>query len=129
MVTKQLVALVILSSAWGWLVASAQENKVIPPYHRVLNPDQAELVAELEKAIHRLTAAVKFAEACQPAEEVLALHREAQGNEHWEAVNARIQLEVVRAVSKRPAAEQKAFAGIGKLQEEAYAFVNRGLYS
>jgi tetratricopeptide (TPR) repeat protein len=129
MLTKHVVGLLLLSSAWGWLVASAPDHNVIPPYKRVLNPAQAKQVAELEKAIAHLIAGAKFAEACQPAEEVLALRTEAQGKEHWEAVSARIGLEVIRAVSKRPAGDQQAFAGIGKLHEEAHAFVNRRLYS
>src|SRR5215468_11146561 len=73
MFTKHLVGLVILSSTWGWLCASARDNHAIPPYQRVLNPAQAKQVAELEKAIDRLSAAAKFAEALQPAEEVLTL--------------------------------------------------------
>jgi hypothetical protein len=129
MLIKRVVGLLILTSAWGWLVASAQDSNAIPPYKRVLNPAQAKQVAELEKAINRLVAAAKPAEACQPAEEVLALRTEAQGREHWETVNARIQLEVVRAVSKQPAAEQKAFAGLGQLKKQTDALVNRGLYS
>jgi tetratricopeptide (TPR) repeat protein len=129
MFRKHLVDLVLLSSVMGFPVVSAQDNHPIPPYKRVLSKEQAKRVAELEREIAQLSAATKFAEACKPAEKVLKIRTEAHSKDHWKAVNARIELETLSALSKQPAAEQKLFAGLGKLQKEAEVLVKRGLYS
>jgi CHAT domain-containing protein/tetratricopeptide (TPR) repeat protein len=129
MFCKHLMFAILLSSVAALPTVFAQDNDPTPPYKRVLSPDQAKQVADLEKEIARLSAAGNFAQACKPAQQALQIRTAAQGKDHWEVINARMDLDVARTLSKQPAADQKAYAGIGKLQEDADALMDKGLYA
>jgi CHAT domain-containing protein/tetratricopeptide (TPR) repeat protein len=90
-----------------------------PPYQRMLQGADAERAAALDKQIKELWAAVKFAEALEPAEELLALRRRRQGKGHWQAVGAALEAEALRKAADLPADRRAALA-------EAPALLARG---
>jgi hypothetical protein len=75
-----------------------------PPYLRLLQGDDARKAAELEKRIAELEAAGRYNEAIRAAEELLAFRQEAQGKDHWQALDASWIVETLRTLSVMPRA-------------------------
>ena len=85
----------------------------VPPYKRLLEGEDREMVEALEKQIAELGATTRFAEAVTPAKEILAIRSRVQGADHWEAVDARWKVKTLRQVSKK-GAERKCDFLVGE---------------
>jgi tetratricopeptide (TPR) repeat protein len=99
-----------------------------PPYRRLLQGEAAKKAEALEKRIEEGWAAGKFAEAVAPAEEVLALRRRLQGEDHWQTADATRLLATLRQAAALPAAKRAALAEIADLVARADALDNAGKY-
>src|SRR5579871_1823304 len=92
---KTLALLAVLAGA---SLAVAEE----PPYRRLLQGDDATKAGTLKKRVDELWGAGKFAEAAEPAEELLALRRRVQGQGHWEAADAARLLDTLKRAADLP---------------------------
>src|SRR5262245_23002733 len=93
--TSTVLTLAALSALAG--VANAIKPKPKPgekpPYQRLLQGDEAQQAAELQRRIGGREAADDYAGAIQAAEQLLALRRRVQDTDHYEAVNTKWRLE------------------------------------
>ena len=67
-----------------------------PPYERLLQGDDAKKAADLAKTIEQQESADNYAEAIKAADELLALRSRVQGADHWEAVNQKWDIELLK---------------------------------
>jgi tetratricopeptide (TPR) repeat protein len=81
-------------------VAFADEPK--PQWQRMLTGDDAKKADELQKRIAELEAADKYAAAIQPREELLALRKKLQGDDHWETLIEKWTLVALKKVAALP---------------------------
>jgi tetratricopeptide (TPR) repeat protein len=120
------VAALVSISAISCAVAMAQEPRQKdveaeskPPWRRVLRGDDAGRAEALQKSIDDLQRKGRFAEALAPAREALALRLRVQGEDHWETVNARIEVQTcAQAAGLRPE-DQAALAAALRQNDEA----------
>jgi tetratricopeptide (TPR) repeat protein len=83
-----------------------------PPWQRVLTGELAKSVQDLEKQIEEFEKQGRFADAIPPAEEVLKIRLRAQGEDHWQAVEARIHQQTCVRASALPREDQTALAAV-----------------
>jgi tetratricopeptide (TPR) repeat protein len=99
-----------------------------PPWQRLLQGADARKAEELQKRLDALVMAGKFDEALASAEELARLRQDRQGQEHWEAVNARFAAEAVgRALRSTPEDRQK-YGKSFQLEGRASALAQQGRY-
>jgi tetratricopeptide (TPR) repeat protein len=99
-----------------------------PPWQRLLQGDEARKAQMLEERFQALQEAGKFEEALAVAEEFTALRRRLQGADHWQAINARYQVEAVRKASRAGKEDRAAYAQSFSWQRQADALIGRGRY-
>jgi tetratricopeptide (TPR) repeat protein len=99
-----------------------------PPWQRLLTGEDARQAKELQEQIDALFARGAFAEAVEPAERLGRLRRRRQGADHWEAADARRQVETLRAVAGKPAEQRRALAQTADQRRQAVALHARGRY-
>ncbi|MHB1426036.1 MAG: tetratricopeptide repeat protein [Gemmataceae bacterium] len=99
---------------------------VKPPWQRLLQGADAKKAAEQEKKLAQLHEAGQFAEALKLAESLMELRAKVQGADHWQAVNARFQVEALRRVLKAKKEEQQNYSRAFGQQREADGLVAKG---
>jgi tetratricopeptide (TPR) repeat protein len=99
-----------------------------PPWQRLLQGDDAKKAAELGGRLVAAWEGGTWEEALRAAEQLLALRQKVQGTDHWEAVNARWQVEALRAAQRQSEEVRKEYAGLPDLQRQADALVAGGRY-
>jgi CHAT domain-containing protein len=104
------------------VLACAEE----PPWKRQLTGTDATSAAALEKRISELVGARQFAEAVEPARELLALREGKQGKDHWQTIDARLSLEWLRHMASLPPDAQKELAAADTLETEAEQLRQQG---
>jgi tetratricopeptide (TPR) repeat protein len=109
----------------GATLAGAEE----PPYKQLLQGDNAQKAAALEKRIDELWAAGKFEEAQTPAEQLLTLRRRVQGKDHWETADANRLVETLRLAAALPASKRAALAAAPAIIAKAEVLYNSGKYA
>jgi tetratricopeptide (TPR) repeat protein len=122
--------LLVRSGAGSWAddpVKPAASAK--PPYQRLLHGDDARKAAGLNKRTGELTEADQCTEAIRAAEELLALRRHAQGDEHYEVVNVRWSLEALRKVAALPVKQRAEWRQALRSGLEAQRLMDQGLYA
>src|SRR4051794_37126526 len=94
----RLIALVALAAVSRLAVAEDHRDRKepIPQSERMLKGEDAKLAAEYEKKRDELAAAGKRDEALKATEELLALRRRLQGEDHWQTMDARLRAEDLR---------------------------------
>jgi tetratricopeptide (TPR) repeat protein len=97
-----------------------------PPWQRLLQGTEAKKAAELEARIEQLQEAGKWEEALRAAQEITELRARVQGEEHWEAVNARWLVKALQAVQRQNKEVQKQYAGLLALDRDAERLEARG---
>jgi tetratricopeptide (TPR) repeat protein len=117
----------------GWsilagLLAAEQPPGAKPPWQRLLQGAEAKTAKELAARVAAERQAGKWEEALRAAEELAELRRKVQGKDHWEAVNARWQVQALRAVQRQDSKVQKQYVGLAGLQSQADALVQSGRY-
>jgi CHAT domain-containing protein/tetratricopeptide (TPR) repeat protein len=120
MLKPRLVLVVVLSLGAG--LTWAEE----PPFKRLLTGDDAKNATELEKRIALLREQAKFAEAVEPASELLALREGKQVKDHWQTIDARLSLGWLRHMASLPADAQKELAAGDTLETEAEQLRQQG---
>jgi hypothetical protein len=100
-----------------------------PPYQRLLQGEDARKVAALQQRITELWAAGKFADAVAPAEAVLALRKQVQGDGHWEVADAARVVESLRKGAALPAPKRGALAEAPGITAKARELYQRGKYA
>jgi hypothetical protein len=110
------------------LAVHADEPTPKPPWQRLLRGDDAKKAAEQEKKLEQLQEAGQFAEALKIAEALAELRAKAQGADHWQAVDARFEVEAVRRVLKAKKEEQRSYSRSFAWQREADALMAKGRY-
>jgi hypothetical protein len=99
-----------------------------PPYKRLLQGDDATKAERLEQHLYQHWAAGKFEDALKAAEELVSLREKLQGADHWEAANARWDVEIFRRTLKQEAKGRKEMAGILAQFAEAQQLEAQGRY-
>jgi hypothetical protein len=92
------------------LVAAADEPEPrgkIPQFERYLRGADAKLQVELREKIEVAERANDYIKAVRLCEELLELRRRAQGDDHWQAVIARWELDRRRKIAALPASKQE----------------------
>src|SRR5579883_482139 len=98
--------------------------EVKPQWERMLQGEDAERAAELDKRIERAEEQDKYDEAVRAAMELLALRERGQGKDHWEVVSAKWAMAKLIRVSRLPTeqrAEWRKVATEDKLAGDLYA--------
>jgi tetratricopeptide (TPR) repeat protein len=88
------------------------------PTVKKLGEKDAKPVAELEKTIEERRRAGKFAEAVEPAKEVLAICERALGKEHWKTRDARGDVATLMHIAGLPEEGRRAMASVGSLKDK-----------
>jgi tetratricopeptide (TPR) repeat protein len=103
MLRMLLVALLGLSLA---AVVRADDSKpkadAKPQWQRLLTGDDARKAADLDKRIYPLMSADRYADAIATAEELVALRTKLQGADHWQTVNRKWWLAMLKKVAALP---------------------------
>jgi len=90
-----------------------------PPWKRQLSSEAASRVSKLEQQIAQLEKEGKFAQAIEPAREVVDIRTRLQGADHWQAADARRTLDDLRQIAASPEEGRKAMAPVGDLVQKA----------
>lgn len=85
------------------LTAVAAQAAAPPPLWRELTVQEKKEVEALEERLHRHAAAGEFEQAAQVAEKIAAYRSGRQGAEHWEAIEARFEVEEWQRLARVPA--------------------------
>jgi tetratricopeptide (TPR) repeat protein len=99
-----------------------------PPWQRLLQGDDARHARELEQRLLPLLEAGKFEEALPVAQKLAQLRERLHGADHWEAVNARQAVEVVRRALRQVKGRREEYAASYAWERQADAFVKRARY-
>jgi hypothetical protein len=128
-VQRGLIALVGLLS-WSLSADEAAKNASPgkPPWQRYLQGEDARRAAEQEKELAQLQQAGRLTEALQVAEALAELRSRKQGTDHWQAVDARMEVEVLRRVLRQSEQGQKDYARSLELHRQGIELLNRGRY-
>src|SRR5262245_11774995 len=86
---------------------------------RTLPGDDTRRVESLTKRIDQLKGAGRFAEAVEPAQQILAICQKGLGPDHWQAADARRTIDDLRAITALPDEGRKALASVGELARKA----------
>jgi CHAT domain-containing protein/Flp pilus assembly protein TadD len=78
---------------------AADEPPPKPPWQRMLQGENANRAEQLQARISMLVGAGKYADAIEPAKELTALRERVQGGDHWETVDARLQVRTLKQVA------------------------------
>jgi tetratricopeptide (TPR) repeat protein len=105
-----------------------KSESVKPPWQRLLQGEDAKKAEEQEKKLVQLQEAGQFTEALKVAQALADLRAKVQGADHWEAVNARFDVETIRRVLKANKEEQQSYGHTFGMQREAEALVAKGRY-
>jgi tetratricopeptide (TPR) repeat protein len=124
----RVISLACVLTVQTGLAVRGDEPAPKPPWQRLLQGDDAKNAAEQEKKLEQLQEAGQFAEALKVAESLAELRAKAQGADHWEAVNARFEVEAIRRVLKAKKEEQKNYSRTFSSEREAQALGARGQY-
>jgi tetratricopeptide (TPR) repeat protein len=116
-------------ASWTALAAAASmaepaDDKL--PWQRLLQGGEATRAGELARSVETAWQAGKLDDALRSAEELLELRQKAQGKDHWQAVDARWQVEALRAAGRQGKEEQQEYAGLPALDREGQALEARG---
>jgi hypothetical protein len=96
------LAAILVGTAW----ADDPPEKGKPPYERLLQGDDAKTAMALQNKIDALEEADKYDETVQAAEELAVLRTRVQGADHWQVLDARIQVSTLRTIRALPPAER-----------------------
>ena len=107
----------------------AEHTASRPPWQRMLEGEIAKQVDSLEKAVAELEKQGRFAEAVGPAREALAIRIRVQGDDHWEATNARITEQAEVRMAALAAAERARMAAALARRAEAEKLCQEGHYA
>jgi len=124
--------LLLVGLTWFTSVVSAQppakdEPSVSrPPWQRLLEPQQQQQVDLPDKQINSAIQDQKWDQAGQAAEELAQLRDQAQGADHWQAVDARIQLQTLRRLAGRKPEEQRGYFRAVQQARQAQALEQKG---
>jgi hypothetical protein len=99
-----------------------------PPWQRLLRGEEAKKAAEQEARLAKLRESAEFADALKVAEALAELRNKVQGADHWEAVNARLDLEAIRQVLRQGKEIRAEYAGSFRLQDQAVLLWRQGRY-
>jgi tetratricopeptide (TPR) repeat protein len=97
-----------------------------PPWQRLLQGSDARKAEELQKRLDALLLAGKLDEALPSAEELVRLRQDGQGQEHWQAVNARFIVAALRLALRSGKKDQDAYAASFDLQSRAASLEQKG---
>jgi tetratricopeptide (TPR) repeat protein len=97
----------------------ADEPARKPPWQRLLQGEEARKAEGQEKHLDELQEAGKFAEALKVAEALAELRGKAQGADHWQAANARGQVDALRRVLRHGPEGRNDYARCLALQRQA----------
>jgi hypothetical protein len=80
------------------LIGSFDESPSPPPSQRVVSGEDLRLLRDLEARLDAARAADNFPEAIAAAEQILAVRQRRQGADHWETLEARLDLADLREI-------------------------------
>jgi CHAT domain-containing protein/tetratricopeptide (TPR) repeat protein len=123
-----LVGLIVECSALAAPALAEDPAPAKPPWLRLLQGDNAKNAMELEEQLAALRQAGKFEEALQPAEALARLRQEQQGEDHWQALDARFAAEALRRATRRGKEVQEEYVTSFGLQLKADALVQGWRY-
>jgi CHAT domain-containing protein/tetratricopeptide (TPR) repeat protein len=96
------------------------------PAAKKLNAADAKRVNELNRTVEQLRRAGKFAEAIEPARDVLAIRQKALGKDHWRTDDARIRMEELQRIAELPEEGRKAMVSLSFLETQFTSLKDHG---
>jgi tetratricopeptide (TPR) repeat protein len=124
----RVISLACVLTVQAGLAVRADEPARKPPWQRLLQGNDVKKVAEQEKKLAQLQEAGQFVEALKLAEAVAELRAKAQGEDHWQAVNARFEVEALSRVQRAKKEEQQSYSRSFAMQREAEALGVKGRF-
>ncbi len=99
-----------------------------PQWQRLLQGQDANKAAEQEKQLLQLVQAGQWTEAIKVAEKLLDLRTRVQGADHWQAINARLDVDTIRRMLRSKKEEQQSYRRALVMESQAEAFMAAGRY-
>src|SRR5262249_6843481 len=101
----------------GTLEPPAARASDDPPWKRLLTGDIAKQVEDLEKKIHELYEAGRYADAREPAREAFEIRAREQGPTHWQTISVKNNLDLMTKFVALPKDAQEALTEATKLEK------------
>ncbi|HTU89995.1 MAG TPA: tetratricopeptide repeat protein [Gemmataceae bacterium] len=118
----------LLATALRAQQPTKKADEVKPQWQRLLQGEDAKKAKEQENKLERLQEAGQFTEALKVAEALAELRTNKQGANHWEAVDARFDVEGIRRVINANKEEQQGYRRTFAMQREAIALDGKAHY-
>jgi tetratricopeptide (TPR) repeat protein len=99
-----------------------------PQWQRMLTGDDAKKAAELAKRVAKSELADKYEEAIRLQKELLELRTKAQGADHWEAVDEKWALMVMKKVAALPEEDRAGWRKASQEENAALKLDDQGKY-
>jgi tetratricopeptide (TPR) repeat protein len=99
-----------------------------PPWQRLLQGEDARKADALHERVFESLEGAQFTRALQAARELSELRERAQGKDHWQAVDARWQVEALRRVVGKDKKSQADYAEVFRLLNEARTLMEQGRF-
>jgi tetratricopeptide (TPR) repeat protein len=125
---RTVVAVLLGGSVLAVSAVAEGAGREKPPWQRLLRGFDAFQAELLEARVTALRQAGKFQEALKIAEELARLRQDRQGQEHWQAVNARFDVEAIRRALRTTSEDREGYVKAFQLEGRAEALVQRGRY-
>lgn len=127
-VSSFVVAVVIVLQPGKGPVPAAEKAPQQTPQPPVLTGDDAKRVEELGGKVDDLRTAGKYAEAQEPAREILAIRTRGLGAGHWQTADAKRDLQTLERLAALPAEARAEFTAAEKLSAELAGLRRQGKY-
>ncbi|MGO9463774.1 MAG: tetratricopeptide repeat protein [Isosphaeraceae bacterium] len=126
-----LIGLAIAMQGLPTAAQTASPKDAQPPAAglRKLTGEDEKHAKQLDSQIDQATKADRWDDAIARAEELVALRTRIQGPKHFEAVDAKWQLRMLRRVAPMPHEDRAAYESTGALYESAHALASGGKYA
>jgi CHAT domain-containing protein/tetratricopeptide (TPR) repeat protein len=123
------VLLISIAAALSQAPRADEARAASPPWQRVLRGDDAKRVESLEGQITDRERKGEFAEAAAAARDVLAIRLRAQGEDHWQTVDARVKAAAWARVGALPRQSQSDLAVAIRQTDEADQLGEKGRHA
>jgi CHAT domain-containing protein/tetratricopeptide (TPR) repeat protein len=121
-----ILGVLLLAGAVIFAVVKVTAKPTTPQWQRQLTKEDAKKAANLTGQIHQLVAAGKLAEALVAAEQHAQLREERQGADHWQAVNARWEVNAIQRVERQDEASRSDYSAVLALARQGKALEVKG---
>jgi CHAT domain-containing protein/tetratricopeptide (TPR) repeat protein len=121
----------MLGLAWALLGLTLPGAEPVskPPWQRSLQGEDARTAQQHTQRLEQARQAGEFDDALKEATALAQLREKVQGGDHWEAADARAEVEALRRVLRQEKEVRAEYAGIFALQREGSKLFQQGRFN